>query len=81
MKFPHIPCEEAAINVEKALWHQLSWVNWLKTRWHMVLCQNCRSYEKDSHFLHRVLCNLKKDKNVDHISDDEKEKLKKALEN
>ena len=80
MKLPHIPCEEAAVNVEKSLWQRLNFVTWMKTRWHLYLCENCQEYEKDSKALHRILCTLKKKKNVEPLNTEEKNKLKKALD-
>jgi hypothetical protein len=79
MIIPHIPCEEAAINVEKSLWRKLNFVDWIKTRWHMYLCKRCRDYEKDSKILHRILCSLKSKNHTERLNTEEKEKLKKSL--
>ncbi len=79
MKIPHIPCEEAVINVEKSFWQRLGMVDWAKTRWHMIICKNCSDYEKDSKILHRLLCKMKKENNSEPLQKEEKEKLKKAL--
>ncbi len=80
MKIPHIPCEEAAVNVEKSLWQKLILIDWLKTRWHMVLCKKCQKYEQDSKVLHQILCTLLKKQKVASLNQEEKEKLKRAIE-
>lgn len=79
MKVPHIPCDEAVINVEKSLWKKLNFIDWIKTRWHMLLCKNCSAYEKDSKILHRLLCSMKSKEKVEPLQQEEKDKMKKAL--
>jgi|TARA_R110000737_G_scaffold347664_1_gene379694 hypothetical protein len=79
MKIPNIPCEEAAVNIEKSFWKQLNFIDWVKTRWHLFLCKNCSDYEKDSTVLHRLLCSLKKRDDSDNLSEADKIRLKESL--
>lgn len=80
MKVPHIPCEEAIINVEKSFWQRLNLLDWVKTRWHMILCKNCSQYEKDSKILHRILRSMKNSQKHIHLHPEEILRIKKALE-
>ncbi len=79
MNVPHIPCEVAVINVEKSFWQRLSVLDWIKTRWHLILCKNCSEYEKDSKIIHRILRSMRNDGMHNHLGVEEIEKIKKAL--
>jgi len=79
MKIAHIPCEEAALNVEKSFWQRLTFIDRIKTRWHMFLCKKCSEYEKKSTILHRLLCSSMKKKEIETLTDRDKIRLKQSL--
>ncbi len=72
-------CQENMIRVEKSLWYKLSIWGYIKMRFHLFICKNCKAYEKDSKLIHRVLCSLKKPEKVAGLREDEMDQLKKAL--
>jgi hypothetical protein len=73
-------CEETVLNVEKSFWQKLNfWTNF-RLRFHLWYCKNCADYKKDSTVLHRLLCGIHSKENHVHLTENEKEQLKKRLE-
>jgi hypothetical protein len=72
-------CEKVVLIVEQSFWQKLNFWKISRMRFHLLICKKCSEYEKDSTVLHRILCSTKSSKSQEHLDDNEKEKLKKAL--
>ncbi len=77
-------CKEVSVLVSVALNHKLSWMEWLKIRFHLLFCRACRNFNRQMKILHLAVGRLAGNKNdnagdIPTLSSEARERIKKTL--
>jgi hypothetical protein len=72
-------CEKTSFLIEKRELSKLSFREKISMRIHLLWCKLCKKYESDSKVLGKILKALHKHEPHEHLSQSEKEELKKKL--
>lgn len=72
-------CQKASYIIEKREVSKISLWEKIGLKFHLMICSLCRKYESDSRILGKILKSLHKHEHPAHLTEDQKEELKRKL--
>lgn len=80
-----LSCKEVSVLVSAALNHKLGWMEWLKIRFHLLLCNACSNFARQMTILDTAAGRLAGHRNhnaddVSTLSGEARERIKKTLQ-
>ena len=81
-----LSCRKATELIEQQLYFRLSPLEKVKLRMHLLMCDYCTRYKKQSLFIHELLCRHDQDHHTSGVTPEEKnphlqEKIMQEIEN
>jgi hypothetical protein len=77
-----LSCRKATELIEKNIYFKLSLIEKIQLRMHMLLCDACTKYKKQSWLLHKILKHFEHDHQAGNLpADSSVEELKKKISN
>lgn len=77
MKFLMVSCKKATFLLSKKEENKLSWLDGIRLKSHMLMCELCRRFEKQSEFIAK---HAHQENQPEALSQECKENIKKVLQ-
>ena len=72
-------CRKASYIIEKAEVSEISFLERMSLKFHLMICKLCRKYQDDSRILGRLMKKLATHNHTGHLTEEEKAEIKKRL--